>query len=116
MHCKYTEGDFFRFKLGRRQYGFGRILLNIHPLRKKDNKGWPHHYGLGLLFGKPLVVTVYPIISDSKDVDIAMLSRLNALLSQYIIDNVFFYGECEIIGNLPCRSMSLNSPSNLAVV
>ncbi len=27
--CKYREGDFFRFKYDRRNYGYGRILLDV---------------------------------------------------------------------------------------
>lgn len=33
-HCKFKEGDFFRFKIDRTHYGYGRILLDIMELKK----------------------------------------------------------------------------------
>ena len=33
-HIRYREGDVFRFKIGRRLYGYGRILLNYDRMRK----------------------------------------------------------------------------------
>ena len=33
-HCKFREGDFFRFKIDRTHYGYGRILLDMMKLKK----------------------------------------------------------------------------------
>lgn len=34
---KYKEGDVFRFKIGKNQYGFGKILINVVARRKDEN-------------------------------------------------------------------------------
>lgn len=51
--------------------------------------------------GKPLVVSVYHIITEDPAVDIQELSKLKSCPSQFIMDNRFYYGEYEIIGNAP---------------
>lgn len=33
-NIKFKSGDFFRFKLDRDRYGFGRVILDGHKLRK----------------------------------------------------------------------------------
>jgi hypothetical protein len=110
MHCKYQEGDFFRFKIGRRKFGFGRILLNVEKIRKTDNRENPNNYGFSILMGKPLIVKIYHFISNVKDVDLDKLKNLKALPSEYIMDNIFYYGECEIIGNVPLLDYELDFP------
>lgn len=101
QHCKFKEGDFFTFKIGRRQWGFGRILLDI-PKRKKTPEYKKHkHYGLSNLMGKALVVKVYHKISNSTAVDLKALAGTMALPAQAVMDNHFYYGEKKIIGHLP---------------
>ena len=51
--------------------------------------------------GKPLIIKVYHKISDNKNVDLKELSECLALPSQAIMDNIFYYGEAIILGNLP---------------
>lgn len=94
-HCKFREGDFFRFKIDRTHYGYGRILLDVMQLKKSGVKVWD------ILMGRPLVVSVYHIITEDPAVDIQELSKLKSCPSQFIMDNRFFYGEYEIIGNAP---------------
>lgn len=94
-HCKFKEGDFFRFPIDRTHYGYGRILLDVMQLKKSGAKVWD------ILMGRPLVVSVYHIITENPAVDIAELSKLKSCPSQFIMDNRFFYGEYEIIGNAP---------------
>lgn len=94
-HCKFKEGDFFRFRIDRTHYGYGRILLDVMKMIKSGVKFWD------ILMGRPLVVSVYHIITESPNVDIQELIKLKSCPSQYIMDNVFYYGEYEIIGNLP---------------
>ncbi len=94
-HCKFKEGDFFRFKIDRTHYGYGRILLDIMELKKSGVKFW------NILMGKPLVVSVYHIVTENPAVDIQELSKLKSCPSQFIMDNRFYYGEYEIIGNAP---------------
>lgn len=94
-NIRYREGDVFRFKIGRRQYGYGRILLDYDKMRKNKEPFWD------ILIGKPVVCSVYHIITDRKDISVDELKNCNTLPSQIVQDNSLFYGEYEIIGNLP---------------
>jgi len=102
-HCKFKEGDFFAFKIGRREWAFGRILLDVAKLRKDENFEKNKNYGLAHLMGKPLIIKVYHKISDNKNVDLKELAECLALPSQPIMDNIFYYGEAVILGNLPLK-------------
>lgn len=102
-HCKFNEGDFFAFKIGRREWSFGRILLDVAKLRKDENFEKNKNYGLAHLMGKPLIIKVYHKISDNKNIDLKELSECPALPSQPIMDNIFYYGEAIILGNLPLK-------------
>lgn len=93
--CKYREGDFFRFRYDRRNYGYGRILLDVRQYTKNGGKFWD------ILMGKPLCVSVYHIITQDPNVSIGDLQKLDSCPSEYMMDNRFFYGEYEIIGNAP---------------
>ena len=102
-HCKFKEGDFFAFKLSRREWCFGRILMDVSKLRKDENFEKNKNYGLAHLMGKPLIIKVYHKISDNKNIDLKKLSECLALPSQPIMDNIFYYGEAVILGNLPLK-------------
>ena len=102
-HCKFNEGDFFAFKLSRREWCFGRILMDVSKLRKDENFEKNKNYGLAHLMGKPLIIKVYHKISDNKNIDLKELSKCLALPSQAIMDNIFYYGEAVILGNLPLK-------------
>jgi len=102
-HCKFNEGDFFAFKISRREWCFGRILMDVSKLRKDENFEKNKNYGLAHLMGKPLIIKVYQKISDNKNVDLKDLSECLALPSQPIMDNIFYYGEAVILGNLPLK-------------
>jgi hypothetical protein len=62
---KYQEGDFFRFKIDRRNYGFGRILLDIGKLRKTDFFKLKPNYGFRIMY----IVSNIPIISDKESLN-----------------------------------------------
>ena len=94
-HCKYKEGDFFRFRFDRSYYGYGRILFDVEAWEKKGNPFWD------VLMGKALVVQVYHIVTQDPDIPVQKLAVLPACPSQFIMDNLFYYGECEIVGNMP---------------
>ena len=102
-HCKFNEGDFFAFKISRREWCFGRILMDVSKLRKDENFEKNKNYGLAHLMGKPLIIKVYHKISDNKNIDLKELSECLALPSQAIMDNIFYYGEAIILGNLPLK-------------
>ena len=91
--CKYKEGDFFRFKYDRRHYGYGRILFDVRKFVKGGGKFWD------ILMGKALCISVYHIITEHPNVSIEDLQKLQSCPSAYMMDNRFFYGEYEIIGN-----------------
>ena len=93
--CKYEEGDFFRFKYDRSNYGYGRILFDVKKFVKSGGKFW------NILMGKALCVSVYHIITENPNVSIDDLQKLNSCPSAYMMDNRFYYGEYEIIGNAP---------------
>ncbi len=94
-HQKYKEGDFFRYRINRNLYGYGRILVNYAQMRKDGIPFWDTFMGL------PLCVAVYHVATEDRNVTPEQLVRLKMLPSQMIMDNIFFYGECEIIGNIP---------------
>lgn len=94
-HVRYKEGDVFRFKIGRRHYGYGRIILDYNIMRKSKEPFWD------ILMSTPVVCSVYHIVTDRPDVSVSELSMLCSLPSTIITDNSLFYGEFEIIGNIP---------------
>ena len=102
-HCKFNEGDFFAFNISRREWCFGRILMDVSKLRKDENFKKNKNYGLTNFMGKPLIIKVYHKISDNKNIDLKELSKCLALPSQAIMDNIFYYGEAIILGNLPLK-------------
>ena len=103
--CKYKEGDFFTFKINRKQWGFGRILIVVDKKKLKENK----NYGLTNIPGKPLIVKIYHKISDSNIENFDDLENTLALPSQSVMDNNFYYGQYKIIGNKKLASGDLNS-------
>lgn len=94
---RYQEGDVFRYKISRRLYGYGRILLDYDKMRKKKEPFWD------ILMTKPLVCSVYHIVTERKDLTLDELRDLRSLPSTIITDNALFYGDFEIIGNIPVR-------------
>ncbi|MBQ8146007.1 MAG: immunity 26/phosphotriesterase HocA family protein [Clostridia bacterium] len=104
VHQKYREGDFFRFKINRSLYGYGRILLNFDQMRKDGTKFWE------IFMGKPLCVAVYHMATPNPNVSPEELLSKKMLPSQMIMDNIFYYGECDIIGNLPIEENEKDYP------
>ena len=92
---KFREGDVFRFKINRRLYGYGRVLLDYDLMRKKKEPFWD------ILMGKPTVCSVYHIVTERKDVAPDELRELDSLPSVHMMDNSLFYGDFEVVGNIP---------------
>ncbi|MCJ8212057.1 immunity 26/phosphotriesterase HocA family protein [Mucilaginibacter sp. RS28] len=105
---KFKSGDFFAFKLSRTQYGFGRVLVNIDLLKKKNIISKDH--GLNVIMTKPVLVKIYAYISDSKNVDIEVLQQAGALPSDYMMDNLLLYGQFEIFSYKDLESDELDFP------
>ena len=92
---KFREGDVFRFKINRRLWGYGRILLDYAQLRRQKIPFW------NILMGKAVVCSVYHIVTDRKNVPVEELQALQSLPSINMMDNRFFYNDFQIIGNIP---------------
>lgn len=97
VHVKYREGDVFRFRISRRLYGYGRIVLDYGLMRKRKE---PMH---DVLAGKSLACAVYHIVTEREDITVEELRKLPCLPSTHIMDNQLYYGDFVIIGNLPLR-------------
>ena len=107
-NVNYKSGDFFAFKINRTEFGFGRILFDVNKARKR--KLLPENHGLNLLMGPPLLIKLYAYKSDSKSLNIEKLKKKKSLPSDFITDNIVFYGELEIIGNLPLEMEEFEFP------
>ena len=103
-HQAYRSGDFFAFRLSRREWGFGRILMVVNELRKDPQFVANKNYGLTHLMGQALIVQIYHKIALSPLAIPEELKHLPALPAQAIMDNEFYYGEHLIIGHLPLSS------------
>lgn len=101
QHVKYREGDFFTFKVGRRKWGFGRIMMDVVAYRKTEMYASQHNYGLKELMGTPLYVMIYQKLANTPYIDIKDLEMCAVSHVQPIMDNCFYYGEYQIIGNKP---------------
>ena len=97
QHIQYREGDVFRFKISRRLWGYGRILLDYGLMRKRKEPMFD------VLAGKSLACAVYHIVTEREDVTVQELENLPCLPSTHIMDNRLYYGDFAIIGNLPLR-------------
>lgn len=103
-HQKYREGDFFRFRISRTLYGYGRILLDYSRMRKAGIEFWD------IFMGKPLCVAVYHIATENDRLLPDELVRLNRLPSHMIMDDALFYGDFTIIGHLPLTESEKDYP------
>ena len=98
-HIRYKEGDFFKFRIDRQLWGYGRILLDFDLMRKQNIPFWR------IFMGKPLCVAVYHIATTDSEVPIGKLKELQTMPPEMIMDDSFYYGEYKIIGNEPvCES------------
>lgn len=103
----YREGDFFRYPLGRRQFGYGRILLDYNKQRKRKEPFWDILKGVSQ---RPLLVMPYRIISDYSDLSPEELRDLPTMPSFYMEDLPIAVGDYPIVGNLPLEADELDFP------
>ena len=96
-HVSYRAGDVFRFSVGRRHYGYGRILVDYPKMRKTKTPFWD------IFMGTALECAVFPILTPRRDVTVEELRALPPLPSCIVTDNRIWFGEYEIVGNLPIR-------------
>jgi hypothetical protein len=107
-NIRFKSGDYFSFKLNRTQYGFGRVLLDINKLRKKEIISKEH--SLNLLMGMPVIIQLFAYSSNNKTVDISQLDNAPKLPSDVMMDNILLYGEYEIIGHRELKEEDFEFP------
>ena len=93
QHIKYKEGDYFRVKIGRHKYTYGRILADIYSRIKQGVPYW------NVFMGRTLIVEAFHILTDRKDMSVSELQNLPTFPSIFMMDNAIYYGDYEIIGN-----------------
>ena len=86
IHQKFKEGDFFRYRINRSLFGYGRILVDYAQMRKKGIPFWD------IFMGKPLCVAVYHIATTDSNLKPEQLLGKKMLPSQMIMDNIFYDG------------------------
>lgn len=104
VHQKYAEGDFFRYRISRSLYGYGRIIINYPQMKKEKIPFWD------VFMAKPLCVALYHIATEDKNMTPKQLLKLKTLPAGMVMDNIFYYGECEIIGNIPIEKGEFDYP------
>ena len=92
-HINYKEGDYFRIKVGKHSYTYGRILMDVYKRTKKGFKYWD------IFMGRPLIIEIFHILTEDKNVSIDKLKTLLTYPSQHIMDNNIYYGDYQIIGH-----------------
>lgn len=108
QNIKFKSGDYFCFKLDRTNFGFGRLLLDVHKVRKK--KLIDDFHGLGLLIGPPLIIELFAFCSTNKRISIDELEKQSKLPSDVMMDNLLLYGEFEIIGHREIEDYEYDFP------
>lgn len=103
---KFSVGDFFRIRLDRHVWAYGRIMLNFVEMRKKKEEFWD------IYMSTPLIIAIYHKVTSVPISDIEELAGLKMLPAQQIFDNIFLYGEAEIIGNKPLLPSEEDYPVN----
>lgn len=107
-HIRFKSGDYFCMKLNRTEFGFGRVLLDIHELRKVGDL--PRTHGLNLIMMMPVLVQLYAFKSDSKHIDLSVLDQCSKLPAALMADNLLLYGEYEIIGHEKLEEREFDFP------
>lgn len=101
----YREGDFFRFPLGRREFGYGRILQDVRAWRKAKKPFWDVLQGT-----RPLLVTPCRILTRTPDLTLEELRKLPLMPSFYLDDFHLAVGDYPIVGNLPLEEGETDHP------
>ncbi len=103
-HCKYREGDFFRIQFDRGLYGYGRLIVDYHLMRKDKIPFWD------TLIGPALLVGIYHIVTDNPNLGPDDLQSLPMLPPTLMMDNRLYYGEYPIVGNAPLDPADFDCP------
>ncbi len=101
----YREGDFFRFPLGRREFGYGRILQNVQAWIKAKKPFWDVLQGT-----RPLLVAPCRVVTQDPDLTPEELRELPLMPSFYLNDFHLAVGDYSIVGNLPLEARDTDHP------
>jgi hypothetical protein len=118
QHNKAREGDIIAYSVGRREFGFAKVLLNgiRSDLPWVDGKIFDLN-----LFGKPLMILPYAFIAENTVIDLDNLLKQPVLPHVFIFDSDVYYGAFPIIGNRPVTqsdfdfSFPLKKSKNLTI-
>ena len=111
---KFKSGDFFavptRFSLygDPVEYVFGRHLLNISALRKREVVDKAHHWQD--LMTVVQLVTLYDFTANSLAIDLTLLQQQKRLPAFYMMDDTLMRGQYPVIGHLPLEPTELDFP------
>ena len=67
--------------------------MDVYKRTKKGFKYWD------ILMGRPLIIEIFHILTEDKNVSIDKLKTLPTYPSQHIMDNNIYYGDYQIIGH-----------------
>ena len=112
--------------LAQSAWGFGNIQVNNEGLKEAYRIGANGKFSIEIVdyakmrkakipfwdafMGKPLCVAVYHIATKDEGITPEALVSLKMMPAIMIMDNAFYYGECEIIGNMPITFEEENCP------
>ena len=99
-------GDVFAFKMDRNNYGYGQVIEDIHKLRKE----LPKNHDMNSIMGRALLIRLFHDKTEGLLTDVSRLKDIKTTPSQYIFDNLIFYGEYPIIGNFEIPKNEIDFP------
>lgn len=111
-NIKFKSGDFFRFKLDRNRYGFGRVILDGHKLRKSGLL--PEGHAMLGFMGKPVFIELFAYASQG-EASVGELMSRPRLPMDVMFDNAFFYGEFEIFAHEKVDAAQLDFPMSFHI-
>ncbi len=108
---KYQAGDVFRFELDQINYGFGLILGEIRKWQRDDilPAGHPMH----TLWNVPILVRLYLLKSNNKDLPIEEIARQHLLPSIIVADGPIIWGSCDIVGSKDLIETDIELPIHI---
>ena len=111
-NIKFKSGDFFRFKLDRNRYGFGRVILDGYKLRKSGLL--PEGHAMLGFMGKPVFIELFTYASQG-EASVGELMSRPRLPMDVMFDNALFYGEFEIFAHEKIDAAQLDFPMSFHV-
>ena len=108
---KYQKGDYFSFKVSRKEYGYGKILEDIGKLQDQGKIREKSY--MRCFLGPKLLVCPYAVIGSQKEIQIDELNSDLQLPSQFLRDNIIFHGEYHIFDNKKIEDEEMDFPISI---